>query len=222
MGEWRMLTTIVPRGAGEKVARAAVAAGAGGGTVMLGRGTAPGAIMQFLGLGERAKDIVLNLVEAAKAEAVGVAVRMAAAKARARGIAFSTAVEAFARSGDSGKTEWREAKMSGECANGGEGRMAIMAIVNKDYADDALAAARKAGAGGGTVLQARGTASEDDAAFFGVKLVPEKELLLVLADSSLADAVVDAVRALPCFAEKGSGIAFRVPVRDFAALGAAE
>ena len=52
--------------------------------------------------------------------------------------------------------------------------------------------------------------------------VPEKELLLILADAALADAVVDAVRALPCFAEKGSGIAFRVPVRDFAALGAAE
>lgn len=219
MGEWRMLTTIVPRGAGEKVARAAVAAGAGGGTVMLGRGTAPGAIMQFLGLGERAKDIVLNLVEAAKAEAVGVAVRMAAAKARARGIAFSTAVEAFARSGDSGKTEWREAKMSGECANGGEGRMAIMAIVNKDYADDALAAARKAGAGGGTVLQARGTASEDDAAFFGVKLVPEKDVLVIVADGDKAAGIVEAIRAEPCFAEKGSGIVFAFRAEAFTALG---
>ena len=95
-------------------------------------------------------------------------------------------------------------------------------VVNKGYAEDAMAAARKAGAGGGTVVPARGTAKPDDETFFGVKLVPEKELLLVLADSSLADAVVDAVRALPCFAEKGSGIAFRVPVRDFAALGASE
>lgn len=93
-------------------------------------------------------------------------------------------------------------------------------VVNKGYAEDAMAAARKAGALGGTIVPARGTARPDDETFFGVKLVPEKELLLILADAALADAVLDAVRALPCFAEKGSGVAFRVPVRDFSALGA--
>ena len=80
--------------------------------------------------------------------------------------------------------------------------------------------ARKAGALGGTIVPARGTAKPDDETFFGVTLVPEKELLLILADAALADAALDAVRALPCFAEKGSGVAFRVPVRDFAPLGA--
>ena len=49
--------------------------------------------------------------------------------------------------------------------------------------------------------------------------MPEKELLLVLAPNAVADAVFEAVRALPCFAEKGSGIEFAVPVRDFALLG---
>jgi nitrogen regulatory protein PII len=95
----------------------------------------------------------------------------------------------------------------------------ISVIVNKGYAEDAMAAARKAGAKGGTILGARGTANENDARFFGVKLVPEKELLLILAPNDVADAVFEAVRALPCFAEKGSGIEFAVPVRDFALLG---
>ena len=96
----------------------------------------------------------------------------------------------------------------------------VVVIVNKGFSETLMDVARANGATGGTIVPARGTAKPDDETFFGVKLVPEKELLLVLADSSLADAVVDAVRALPCFAEKGSGIAFRVPVRDFAALGA--
>ena len=98
-------------------------------------------------------------------------------------------------------------------------RAAGVPIVNKGYAEDAMAAARKAGASGGTILGARGTASEADARFFGVKLVPEKELLLILTPVAVAEAVFQAVRALPCFAEKGSGIEFSVPVRDFTALG---
>ena len=43
--------------------------------------------------------------------------------------------------------------------------------------------------------------------------------LLILAPVAVAEAVFQAVRALPCFAEKGSGIEFSVPVRDFTALG---
>ena len=56
----------------------------------------------------------------------------------------------------------------------------INVIVNKGYAEDAMAAARKAGAGGGTIIGARGTAKEGDAAFFGMKIVPEKEMLMIL------------------------------------------
>ncbi|MBQ9726925.1 MAG: P-II family nitrogen regulator [Kiritimatiellae bacterium] len=82
-----------------------------------------------------------------------------------------------------------------------------------------MAAARAAGAGGGTVLSAHGTAKPDDATFFGVPIVPEKDTLLVLVPEEKADAVFDAVRALPCLAEKGSGVVFCAPVERFAALG---
>ena len=58
----------------------------------------------------------------------------------------------------------------------------ITVILNSGYADDAMAAARKAGAGGGTVIKARGTAKEGDESFFGVQIVPEKEMLLIVVD----------------------------------------
>ncbi|MBR1837795.1 MAG: P-II family nitrogen regulator [Kiritimatiellae bacterium] len=94
-------------------------------------------------------------------------------------------------------------------------------VVNKGYAEDAMAAARKAGASGGTVLPARGTAKPGDATFLGVPLVPEKEMLLVLVPAAAAGAVCAAVRALPCFSAPGSGVSFRVPVTDFVPLGGA-
>jgi hypothetical protein len=119
----------------------------------------------------------------------------------------------FARSGDAARAPKGGAVMD----NGGYRLISV--IVNKGYAEDAMAAARKAGAGGGTILGARGTANEEDARFFGVRLVPEKELLLVLVADDVADAVFAAIRALPCFAEKGAGIEFSVPVREFTLLG---
>ena len=95
----------------------------------------------------------------------------------------------------------------------------ITVIVNRGYADDAMAAARKAGASGGTAINARGTAREDDEKFFGMHIVPEKELLLIVVDQNNKQAVLDAIRTLDCLSEPGSGIAYSAPVSDFTLLG---
>ena len=95
----------------------------------------------------------------------------------------------------------------------------INIIVNKGYAEDAMAAARKAGAGGGTIIGARGTAKEGDAAFFGMKIVPEKEMLMILVPAEKKNDIVSAITELPCFAEAGSGIIFCNEAQDFTLLG---
>jgi nitrogen regulatory protein PII len=82
-----------------------------------------------------------------------------------------------------------------------------------------MVAARKAGATGGTVINARGTGKEEDVKFFGITLVPEKEVLLILVDADKADAVLDAVKDVPCLSEPGSGIAYCTGVEDFFRLG---
>ena len=95
----------------------------------------------------------------------------------------------------------------------------INIIVNKGYAEDAMAAARKAGAGGGTILSARGTAKEGDEKFFGMEIVPEKEMLIVLVPSDKKTEILDAVKSLPCFEKAGSGIVFSSEVETFSTLG---
>ena len=210
----RLIVCIVPHGRGDLVAGAARDAGAGGGTILMGRGTAANSILQLLGLGDTWKDVTVNVVPKAVAPGVQEAIRLAADGERKHfGVMFSVDVAAFARSGDAAR-----APRGGTVMDNGGYRL-ISVIVNKGYAEDAMAAARKAGAGGGTILGARGTANEEDARFFGVRLVPEKELLLVLVADDVADAVFAAIRALPCFAEKGAGIEFSVPVREFTLLG---
>ena len=73
--------------------------------------------------------------------------------------------------------------------------------------------------GGGTIIGARGTAKEGDAAFFGMKIVPEKELLMILVPDSKKEDILAAVTALPCFKEAGSGIIFCNEAQDFTVLG---
>ena len=95
----------------------------------------------------------------------------------------------------------------------------ITVIVNKGYADDVMAAARSAGAGGGTVLNARGTARETDQRFFGMHIVPEKEMLIIVVPSDKKDAVMSKITELKCLRTPGMGIAYSNPVENFALLG---
>ncbi|HCG63302.1 MAG: transcriptional regulator [Spirochaetae bacterium HGW-Spirochaetae-4] len=95
----------------------------------------------------------------------------------------------------------------------------ITCIVNKGAADEVMDAAREAGATGGTILAARGTGKEEDVKFFGVQLVPEKEMLMVLVGAGLTGKVLEAIRAVPCLAEPGAGIAFCIDVERFMTLG---
>ena len=217
----RLIVAIVPHGDGEKFAEAARRAGAGGGTILMGRGTAPNSLLALLGLGDTSTDVLLAFVDGAAAASVRGAIAAAASGRKAHyGVVFSIEAIDFGRGETAaarGRQTMEEPKNASAPQSGGMRMIGL--IVNKGYAEDAMAAARKAGAGGGTILNGRGTARPDDAKFFGIALVPEKELLVILAAADKADAVLAAVSALPCLSGKGSGIVFRLPVDDFETLG---
>ena len=57
----------------------------------------------------------------------------------------------------------------------------IIAIANEGRADDAMNAARRAGATGGTVLHSMETAPAETAHFLNVSIANEKEVILIVA-----------------------------------------
>lgn len=211
MSSYRLLVSIVPHDKGEKLTRAAMESGCRGGTVLMGRGLARSNFMAVLGLGESTKDVILMIVEDDVLQSVKNAVIAATSHEKKNfGELFCTDVDAVMKGGN--LTEGEE-NMSG---NKNE---LITVIVNRGYADDAMAAARKAGAGGGTVVNARGTAKETDERFFGMHIVPEKEMLLIVVDASKKQEVLDSIRSLSCLSQPGSGIAFCSPADEFTLLG---
>ena len=95
----------------------------------------------------------------------------------------------------------------------------IAFIVNSGCADMVMDAARKAGAGGGTVINARGTARPEDAPFVGITIVPEKELVLILCPAGDTARIMERITAEFSSAERGAGIIFHMPVSSFETLG---
>jgi len=91
----------------------------------------------------------------------------------------------------------------------------ITFIVSHGDAHDVMAAARVAGARGGTILNAHGTHRETDVQFFGMTLVAEKEMLVIVAEKDLAQSILNAVKDLPVFKKTGGGIIYTTDVKRF-------
>ena len=164
-----LVISIVPRDFGEMVTSAANKMGAGGGTIILGNGTSPNGVAQLLGFGSSGKDITFSIVSDEIKEKVISEISSVTAEKKHFGVMFALNVTQFMKCGaiSGGK----------EMADENTTHQMITVIVNKGYAEDAMAAARKAGAGGGTIIGARGTAKPGDATFFGMEIVPEKDML---------------------------------------------
>ena len=94
----------------------------------------------------------------------------------------------------------------------------ILAIVNSGFAEDVMDIAREQGVRGGTILNARGVVKEEAAAFFGITLHQDKEILMMVVEKSLRDNVLDAIYKEMGMAKKAKGIAFSLPVSDVAGL----
>ena len=96
----------------------------------------------------------------------------------------------------------------------------IFAIVNAGFAEDVMDVARQQGARGGTILNARGVVNEDAAAFFGITLHADKEILMMVVEKNIRDHVLNAIYKEMGMDKKARGIAFSLPVSDVAGLAA--
>lgn len=94
----------------------------------------------------------------------------------------------------------------------------IFAIVNSGFAEDVMDVAREQGVRGGTILNARGVAREEAAAFFGITIHTEKEILMMVVEKDIRDKVLNAIYREMGMGRKAQGIAFSLPVSDVAGL----
>ncbi len=100
----------------------------------------------------------------------------------------------------------------------GTGYEMIFCIINAGFSETVMDAAREAGARGGTVIRARGTANKEAEELFQITVHPDKEVVLILVPKSIKDDVLTAIYREAGISREGQGIAFSVEVSKTAGL----
>ena len=94
----------------------------------------------------------------------------------------------------------------------------LVAIANQGCIDTVMDVARSVGAGGGTVIHAKGTGMETAEKFLGVSLAAEKEIILIVTRKKQKNAIMKAMMEQTGIASKEKTIIFSLPVTSTVGL----
>ena len=182
-----------------------------------GRGTAKNEHLAVYGLDETPKTVTTSVASAQEAaQLVKAAKRKLFLDIPGNGILLTVPLKSVA----GGRTL---AYLTNDLKTGGTPHMEfnhelIVVILNEGYADLVMDAARAAGAGGGTVLHAKGTQPGESSQFFGLSIAEEKELIIIVSKASEKAAIMKAI-AENCGPGTPSGaISFSLPISAVAGL----
>ena len=94
----------------------------------------------------------------------------------------------------------------------------LLVIANQGHTGAIMDAARAAGAGGGTVIHAKGTGTDLVRKFFGVSIASEQEMVFILARSEAKKPIMKAIMAKAGIQSAAQSLVFSLPVGDIAGL----
>lgn len=152
--------------------------------ICLGAGTANSEILDYLGLETNEKDIVITMIPSAKIpEIIKGVTEEFKLDFPGKGLVFTVPLTAV--SSRIQKILCKNTDTNKEVPMSDRKYELILTVLNRGFVDDAMQAAKKAGAKGGTILHARRVGFEDVENIFGFTIQPEKDIIMILADSSL-------------------------------------
>lgn len=186
-------------------------------------GTARTAVLDYLGLGETPKRVVFSLIaeSAEKAILEGIQKEMSLYLV-GKGICFtlpltgvsSIVANGILKSAPQDKTVGRDNGMKEE-------RMydLIIAAMESGFADDAMNAAREAGAAGGTLIHATTLNNRKAEQLIGVTLQKETEVLMILTKREGKLPIMRAIQETAGLKTDAGGVLFSLPVDNLIGVG---
>ncbi|MDR3302248.1 MAG: hypothetical protein LBT01_06935 [Spirochaetaceae bacterium] len=198
--------------------------------VAKGQGTASSEILDMLGVGSAEKAVILCLEQdmfvPALLKEVG---KKLGLHMPGTGIGFSvplSGINAPILNVFKESIEKSAVSLGTSLANEGEKKMnsnnpqcdLIIAILNQGYSDEFMAAARGAGAGGGTVINARGLMHKGPVKFFGISVQDEKEIVLILSTREKMKPIMETVSKSFGISSKAEGIVFSLPADNITGI----
>ncbi|MDR1193818.1 MAG: hypothetical protein LBK98_06620 [Peptococcaceae bacterium] len=221
----RIVVAIVDRGKGKRVVDIFLKHHVHLHFLCLGLGTATSETLDYFGLGETDKDVVITLTRMLKVPellaAIGSEMQM---KRPGKGIIFSLPISGI--SGLISQTLLQEEgsdcdmEMESEVSKMNEHvkHDLILTILNEGHKDEVMTAARAAGASGGTVILAHSVGLEDTERFLGINIQPEKEIVVIIAHREQKAEIMKAISQVAGLHTAGRGIIFSLPVDSLSGM----
>ena len=97
-------------------------------------------------------------------------------------------------------------------------RHLILAICNSGNADDVMSTAKEAGARGGTIIHARGSAQKDAEHFLGITIQPEKDVIMIIVDDNSKAPIMQAISKNHGIGTKSHTVTISLPVDDLSLI----
>lgn len=190
----------------------------------MGLGTATSKTLDYFGLAETEKDVVLTLIPAPKVRKI---IKLADEKfglsRPGHGILFTIPLSGISR--HIPMVLCKPENMSQDVDAKEEASMEtairydlIMVVVNRGNTDLVMDAARAEGARGGTVLHARRVGYEDKDKLLGFSLQPEKEVVTILTPRDQKHSLMKAINKAAGLNTEAAGVLFSMPVSDMMGL----
>ena len=186
-----------------------------------GKGTAASEVMDYFGLESAEKAVILGMVTRDTWRVLKTGLQNHfRVDVPGTGIAFIMPLSAIG-----GKRELKFLTESQDFVKGEEENTLkdtthelLVVIANQGYSNLIMEAAKSAGAGGGTVIHARGTGMERAETFFGVSLAFEKEIIFIVTRTSQRADIMKSVMREAGMETKAKSILFSLSVTSTAGL----
>lgn len=201
-----LIQVIVNLGLGSKVLKIAKKQGVTGGTIYLGRGTVQSKLLNLFAISEIRKEIVMMLTTSNVARKTMDAIYQELHLEKPNhGIAFTTSVSMLAGTRNVGEIVDKKIVQRSEVTSMYQN---IIIIVDKGKAENVMEAAKKAGAKGGTIINARGSGIHETTKLFAMDIEPEKEKVMILSEEQYTKGIVDKIYEELEIDKPGNGIIF--------------
>ncbi|NLC76355.1 MAG: P-II family nitrogen regulator [Clostridia bacterium] len=210
----RLLVTIVDRGQGNRVVDVFRNRQVYLQFVCLGHGTADSEILDYLGLGDTKKDLVLSLVPASAVQnLLDTIVHKMKLNYPGKGIAFTVPLSGISGLISQLVTKDQTMVEGGNNPMDSQGKYSlIVTVVNQGYTGEVMDAAKSAGATGGTVIPARGISNDEAEKFLGISLLAEKEVVAIIAPKENKQNIMQAIAQAAGLKTPARGIVLSLPV----------
>ncbi len=192
--------------------------------ILRAQGTASSEMMDMLGLGGVDKDVLLSMMPKAFADEMLIQLQ----KKLHLGMPNSGVAFTIAMSGCCGpvielikdmqpEKELRISERDGyEMTD--DGYSVVMAIVDQGYSEEVMNIARPMGASGGTVFHSRRLGTEETMQFWGIRVQPEREVVLILVKKEDKMPVMQAIGQKYGIQSEAHGVVLAIPVDGICGL----